>query len=80
MLWVVALRVRDENIETNLPVGKGWGTRSDIDFRIDTTHPQLDQLISDLKKVGNGAGSAGMRWSTTERATKPPCIRFAPKN
>jgi hypothetical protein len=72
------------NIGTNLPVGKDppglpGTTRSDIDFRIDTSHPQASELISDLQKVGNGAGSAGTKWGTNQRPTYPPVIRFSPK-
>jgi hypothetical protein len=66
------------NIESSLPVGKGANFRSDIDFRIDASHPQVDDLISELKGVGNGAGSASTRYSTTTRATTAPFIRFTP--
>jgi RHS repeat-associated protein len=66
------------NIETSLPAGKGVNMRSDIDFRIDASHPQVNDLIKDLKGVGNGAGSASTRYSTTTRATTPPFIRFGP--
>ena len=66
------------NVETTLPVGKGESFRSDIDFRIDATHPQVGNVIKDLKEVGNGAGSASTKYSTTTRPTKPPFIRFGP--
>jgi len=33
------------NIDTDFPVGKGVGSRSDIDFRIDASHPMLDVLF-----------------------------------
>jgi hypothetical protein len=47
------------NINSGLPVGKGPGTRSDIDFIIDG---QVDintrgALTDALRGVGNGAGS-----------------------
>ncbi len=61
-----------------LPTGKGEGKRSDIDFRIDGKHPRAKELIAELKEVGNGAGSAGEEWSTTDRATRPPSITFSP--
>ena len=67
------------NIETDFPVGKGWWTRSDIDFRIDASDPQVKDLIDDLNGVGNGAGSAGTQWSTKDYNTYPPYIRFSPK-
>lgn len=67
------------NVETTLPVGKGANLRSDIDFRIDAGHPQVGELIKDLKGVGGGAGSASTKCSTTTRPTQPPFIRFDPK-
>jgi RHS repeat-associated protein len=79
---------RGQNINTNLllreQVPPGQPYRSDIDFRIDAAHPQADALIADLKRVGNGAGSAGKNWSTNPatqggRATEPPLIRFTPE-
>ena len=66
------------NVETTLPVGKGANLRSDIDFRIDASHPQVGDLIKDLKGVGGGAGSASTKYSTTTRPTQPPFIRFEP--
>ncbi|MCA9091419.1 MAG: hypothetical protein KDA90_22620 [Planctomycetaceae bacterium] len=71
------------NVGTNLPAGKGPGTRSDIDFRIDAAHPEAEALIAELRGVGNNAGTAGKRWSTNPdspggRATEPPYIRFTP--
>jgi RHS repeat-associated protein len=71
---------KGRNIDTDLPVGHGVGTRSDIDFRVDASHPQVGPLIKDLKKVGNGAGSASPRFSTTHRPTRPPFIRFKPQS
>ena len=84
---VVGSRAAGEgnNIGTNLPVGKqikgGPPMRSDIDFRIDAAHPQAEALIQELQKVGNGAGSAGLDWTTNPltpggRPTEPPFIRF----
>ena len=78
---VVGSRAKGEgrNIETDLPSHvKGDNTRSDIDFRIDTNHPRVAEIIEDLKRVGNGAGSAGMKWSTADRDTVPPFMRFEP--
>ena len=87
---VVGSRAAGEgrNVGTNLPVGPqvegGPPTRSDIDFRIDHTHPQVNDLIAELNEVGNGAGSAGTEWSTNPaggigRETRPPFIRFTPE-
>jgi hypothetical protein len=67
------------NIETNLPVGKGPGTRSDIDFRIDTSHPQVDALMADLNNVGNGAGNASLKHGTNHRPSYPPVITISPR-
>ena len=79
---VVGSRAAGEgrNIGTDFPVGKtpAETTRSDIDFRIDTSHPQVDQLISELEQVGDGAGSAGTKWGTNQRFSYPPFIRFSP--
>jgi RHS repeat-associated protein len=66
------------NIETNLPKCKGSNTRSDIDFRIDASNTQVNNLIKELKNVGGGVGSASTKYSTTTRATTPPFIRFEP--
>jgi len=71
---------KGRNINTDLPVGKGPGTRSDIDFRVDASHPQVNALIADLRTVGNGAGRASTRFSTTARPTRPPFIRFTPSS
>jgi hypothetical protein len=68
---------RGRNVETNLPKGKGRFTRSDIDFRFDTRDSRAGEIIEALKGVGNGAGSAGMKWGP--EPTYPPCIRFVPK-
>ena len=75
---VVGSRAAGEgrNIGSSLPVGKGKGTRSDIDFRIDTSHPQVEDLIADLQKVGNGAGRASIKHGTDHRPTYPPVIRI----
>lgn len=77
---VVGSRAAGEGrgLGTDLPVGKGPGTRSDIDFRIDADHPLVDDLIGALKTVGNGAGRASVKYSTSDRATLPPFIRFTP--
>jgi hypothetical protein len=61
----------------------GSRARSDIDFRIDADHPQVDQLIGDLREVGNGAGRAARDFSNNPatpggRATRAPFIRFTP--
>lgn len=72
------------NIDSEYPVGKPESTdtedrtRSDIDFRIDTTHPQAQQLIDELKRVGQGAGSASFKHGTNHRDTVPPYIRISP--
>ena len=77
---VVGSRAAGEgrNIGTNQPVGRqikgGPPTRSDIEFRIDAAHPQAEALIQQLQGVGNGAGTAGRKWTTNP--TEPPFIRF----
>jgi RHS repeat-associated protein len=65
------------NIATDLPVGKGPGTRSDIDVRIDG---QVDidtrgGLSNDVGNVGNGAGTVA---SSTGLPSSPPVIKFRP--
>ncbi|SRR5258708_717045 len=71
---------KGRNVETNLPVGKAplGKTRSDIDFRIDASHPRAKEMIEELKKVGNNAGSASKEFNTNDRPTEPPYIRFSP--
>ena len=66
------------NIETHLPVGKGENTRSDIDFRINTEHNNVDELMRDLNNVGDGAGNASLKHGTNHRPTYPPFIRIDP--
>jgi hypothetical protein len=71
------------NIDTNFPVRKdvpgGPSTRSDIDLRIDTKHPQVDKLIEELQCVGGGAGRASLKHGTDHRPTFPPFIRVTPE-
>jgi len=70
---------RGRDIGTDLPEGKGPGTQSDIDFRIDTSHPQIDILTSRLQSVGNSVGSAGTRWGFNQRPSFPPYFRITPQ-
>ena len=65
--------------QPELPVGKGPGTRSDIDTRIDTTHPDADNIIKDVNEVSGGAGNASRKHSTADRPTYPPFIRIKPR-
>jgi hypothetical protein len=78
---VVGSRAAGEGrgLGTNLPVGKGKGTRSDIDLRIDTSHPDAAKIIEECNKVGNGAGNASMKHGTDHRPTYPPFIRITPE-
>lgn len=73
---------KGRNVETGFTVGKDIPgcppTRSDIDFRIDTQHPFVEDLISDLRRVGGGAGRASTKFGTDHRPTYPPFIRFTP--
>ena len=67
----------------NLPVGKNppnapGTTRSDIDFRIDTQHPQVNNIIEEINQVGKGAGNASTKHGTDHRPTYPPYIRITP--
>ena len=77
---VVGSRAAGEgrNIDTDLPVGHGPSTRSDIDFRIDAGHPAVDDLVEELNQVGNGAGSANPRWNWNSGPATPPVITFVP--
>jgi RHS repeat-associated protein len=83
-IYIVGSRAknRGRRVFTDLPMGKDGLeaplTRSDIDFRIDAAHPKAAALIEDLKKVGNGAGTAGAKWSTKDRETYPPYIKITP--
>jgi RHS repeat-associated protein len=65
------------NIGTNLPKGKGSGTRSDIDFRIDLGHPSVFYVIQDLECVNGGIGSASVKHGFS-RPTFPPFYRLSP--
>lgn len=65
--------------QPEFPVGKGPGTRSDIDTRIDTSHLQAADIINDVNGVSGGAGNASMKHSTATRPTFPPFIRIEPK-
>jgi hypothetical protein len=66
------------NIDTTLPTeGKGPGTRSDIDVRIDGQH-DIDsggRLSNDIANASNGAGTVA---SATGGASKPPVIIIRP--
>jgi hypothetical protein len=67
------------NIDTDLPVGGDPDTqRSDIDFRIQANHRRANEIISDLRKVGNGAGRANKKFAIGNPPTEPPFIRIAP--
>ena len=68
---------KGKNIDTDLPVGKGDGTRSDIDVRIDG---QVDidtrgALSDAINEVGDGAGSVA---SSTGLPSDPPVITIRP--
>jgi hypothetical protein len=69
--------------DPSLPVGKGPGTRSDIDFRYDTGHPQAAQIEAELNQVSGGAGNASTKHSNNPsaggRASYPPSIQVKPK-
>jgi peptidoglycan hydrolase-like protein with peptidoglycan-binding domain len=69
---------RGRNIETNLPVGKGRGTRSDIDFRYDG-QVEIDTsgtFTNELHNVGRGAGSPS--FVDGPGNSTPPVIEFKP--
>lgn len=73
---------RGRNIDTDLRVGKdrpGDPSRSDIDFRIDTKHPDVEQIMAELRRVGRGAGNASRRHGTDHRPTQEPFIRISPR-
>jgi hypothetical protein len=76
-IYVVGSRGRGEgrNIDTDLPVGKGPGTRSDIDLKV---NPDLDprthgRFSSEIYNTVPGA-SVMSRHGNTD----PPYIRFSP--
>jgi hypothetical protein len=67
--------------DPTLPVGKGPGTRSDIDFRYDTLHPNARKIQAELNEVSNGAGNASTKHSSnpaaaTGRPSEPPFIQI----
>jgi RHS repeat-associated protein len=69
---------RGRNIETNLPVGKGLATRSDIDYRYDG-QVEIDtggHFTPKLRDVGGGAGSPS--FATGPGGSNPPVIEFKP--
>jgi hypothetical protein len=63
-----------------LPVGKGGGTRSDIDIRIDgQVDIDTEGALSDaILEVGNGAGKVMNPFVGLTRPT-PPIIVFRPR-
>jgi RHS repeat-associated protein len=65
------------SIGTNLPKGKGKGTRSDIDFRIDLGHPTVPYMTQALECVNGGIGSASIKHGFS-RPTFPPFFRVSP--
>lgn len=70
---------RGRNIDTDLPVGKGEGTRSDIDMRIDG-QADIDNrgyLSDGLKEVGGNAGSIVSSGVGSYPPT-PPALIFRP--
>jgi hypothetical protein len=68
------------NIETDLPVGKGPGTRSDIDFRIsgEADIQSGGGLSERLQNVGNGAGNIVSN-GLPQIPSTPPYIPFSPE-
>jgi RHS repeat-associated protein len=81
VLEVVGSRAngKGRNIETNLPVGKGPGTRSDIDVRVsgDADIASRGMLSHDIANVPGGAAKV-MSSSLPEVPSSPPFIRFSP--
>ena len=66
---------------------RGPGTRSDIDFRIDSQHPRVAELEAELNAVSNGAGSASREFSNNPldgdnagRQSEAPFIQFLPRS
>ena len=68
---------KGRNIDTDLPFGKGTGTRSDIDVRIDGQREidlrgaLSDALYNDVPGVSVGPRLLG--------GSRPPCIEIKPK-
>lgn len=81
-LEVYGSRARNEGRNINnkdLPVGKGKGTRSDIDVKIDG-QKDIDTrggLSNDVSNVGNGAGSP--RPKITGQNSDGPTIKITPR-
>jgi len=51
-------RAAGRNIcQPQLAVDKGPGTRSDIDFIFDLDHPKAEEIMTELRRIGEGAGS-----------------------
>ena len=67
------------NIESNFPVGKGPGTRSDIDIRVDgqAVINSGGRLADELKNIGNDPNLVQLlnRYGDVY----PPFIRISPK-
>ncbi len=71
---------KGRNINTDLPPGKGEGTKSDIDIKID---PEVDiktggRLSNDLKNIGNHV-NVGPRNPYDSNDPYPPFVRINPK-
>jgi hypothetical protein len=82
-IYVVGSRAagRGHNTETNLPIGHDViRTRSDIDFRFDALHPRANDLMTALRGVGNGAGTAEPQFNTNDpnRPIYRPYLDFYP--
>jgi len=67
------------NIETNLPVGKGPGTRSDIDVRIsgEADIASGGRLSHDISNVSGGAGNT-VSSGLPQIPSEPPVIKITP--
>jgi hypothetical protein len=80
-IFVVGSRARGggRNINSQMPVGKGANTRSDIDVRIDS-QKDIDtggKLSNDIANASNGAGKS---MNLTGKEADPPAIIFRPKD
>lgn len=53
--------------------------RSDIDFKIDAQIPKVDELIAELRAVGNGAGRADKKYNINNESVRLPFIKISPQ-
>ncbi|MCI5209649.1 MAG: hypothetical protein D3910_12845, partial [Candidatus Electrothrix sp. ATG2] len=70
---------KGRNIDTDLPVGKGDGTRSDIDVKVEgqAVIDSRGQLADDLKNIGDDPNLVQVLNKFGD--SDPPVIRIKPR-